>query len=91
MGIYPNYSKIRGIKFYGYQEKVVYELLLDTDLTPLDIKKAVEFYNSLSEEDKRRTAIQVLVEVSCTYEQHTIPEYMWWLLPNISFITDKTI
>ncbi len=91
MGIYPNYSKIRGIKFYGYQEKVVYELLLDTDFMEEDIKKAVEFYNSLSEEDKRHTAIQVLVEVSCTYEHMANPEYMWWLLPNISFITDKTI
>ena len=86
MGIYPNYSKIRGIKIYGYQEKVVYELLLNTDFMNEDIKNAIDFYNSLSEAEKQCTSIQVFVEVSSTYEHMTKPEYMWWLLPDIKWL-----
>ena len=91
MGVYPNYTKIRGIEFSDVNEQNIYKHCSNADFTKEEIKKAVDFYGSLSDNERRYTVIRVLVEVSCTYELASEPKYMWIGLPDISFIAGKTI
>lgn len=86
MGIYPNYSKIRGIEIGGKQDIILYKQVSKTDFTNEDIKKAAYIYNNLKETDKQHIYIQVLVEVSSTHSLDLESNYMWWGVPDFSWI-----
>ncbi len=81
MGIYRINNKIYGIQMYNnyyFDNKKVFELVLDIELNKKQIQEAINFYNSLSKKEQYVTSILVYVEVVSTYEINGQISFMWY-------------
>ena len=76
MGIYTDYSKIRGIRMLNkiqYNDPYCFYTGEDKILTKEDILKAKDFYDA----SKESLNIEIYVEVSTTYDFGVPPSFMW--------------
>ena len=78
MGIYTDYSKIRGIRMLKkqyYNNTIIYshDTCENKILTKEDILKAKDFYDASDEP----LNIEIYVEVSTTYNFGVPPSFMW--------------
>lgn len=81
MGLYRINNKIYGIQMYNnyyYDNKKVFELMLDIELKKNQIQEAIKFYKSLSKEEQYVRSILVYVEVVSTYEINGQISFMWY-------------
>jgi len=87
MGIYTNYSKIRGIRILKnnyYTNTIIYshDTCENKILTKEDILKAKDFYDA----SKEPLNIEIYVEVSTTYDLCSSPNYMWVPIESFNII-----
>ena len=76
IGIYTDYSKIRGIRMLKkvhYNDIYSYNTRENKNLTKEDILKAKDFYDA----SKEPLNIEIYVEVSTTYDFGVPPSFMW--------------
>lgn len=86
MGIYANCSRLCGIRLYSAESNGIYCYQTGTDklLTKEDIMKAKDFYDA----SPVTLRIDILIEVSTTYELEPRTSCMWYSFDSFSnFLT----